>query len=116
MYAIIETGGKQYKVSKGDKVYVESLGAEENQIVTFEKVLAYSDGENLLAGTPYLKDIKVAGKVVKNGKGKKIIVFKFKAKKGYKKTQGHRQPYTCVEITDLNKAEKKAEAKKSDSE
>lgn len=116
MYAIIETGGKQYKVSKGDKVYVESLGEEEGKKVTFDKVLAYSDGETLLAGAPYLKDVKVAGKVVKNGKGKKIIVFKFKAKKGYKKAQGHRQPYTCVEITDLKKADKKSESKQADGE
>lgn len=110
MYAIIETGGKQYKVSEGDKVYVEKLGMEEGKVVTFDKVLAYSDDKKLTTGKPYLKDMKVSGKVVKNGKEKKIVVFKFKAKKGYKKTQGHRQPYTCVEITSLGKAEKKAVA------
>ena len=115
MYAIIETGGKQYKVSKGDKVYIEKLGKEEGKTVNFDKVLAFSDGETLKTGTPYLKDIKVSGKVAKNGKGKKIIVFKFKAKKGYKKTQGHRQPYTCVEITNVKAVEKKT-AVKADAE
>jgi len=107
MYAIIETGGKQYKVSKGEKVYVENLGLEEGKKVKFENVLAYSDGKKLVAGKPYVKDVSVSGKVVKNGKGKKVIVFKFKAKKGYKRTQGHRQPYTLVEITEIKQVEKK---------
>lgn len=115
MYAIIETGGKQYKVSKGDQVYIEKLGKDEGKTVNFDKVLAFSDGKNLKTGKPYLKDIKVSGKVVKNGKGKKIIIFKFKAKKGYKRTQGHRQPYTCVEITNVKAVEKKT-APKADKE
>ncbi len=102
MYAIIETGGKQYKVSKGDQVYND-------------KILAFSDGKSLKTGSPYLKGIKVSGKVVKNGKSKKIIVFKFKAKKGYKRTQGHRQPYTCVEITNVKAVEKKVAPKAKES-
>ncbi len=114
MYAIIETGGKQYKVSKGDVIYIEKLGKEEGKNVTFSNVMAYSDGETLKTGTPYLKDVKVTGKVVKNGKGKKVVVFKFKPKKGYKRTQGHRQPYTSVEITNLKVTEKKT-AEKADS-
>jgi large subunit ribosomal protein L21 len=111
MYAIIETGGKQYKVSKGDQVFVEKLDKEEGKTVKFDKVLAFSDGKKLNTGKPYLKDVKVSGKVVKNGKGKKIVVFKFKPKKGYKRTQGHRQPYTCVEITNVSVAAKKATPK-----
>ena len=111
MYAIIETGGKQYRVSKGDQVFVEKLDKEEGKTVNFDKILAFSDGKKLKTGSPYLKGIKVTGKVVKNGKGKKIIVFKFKAKKGYKRTQGHRQPYTCVEITNVKAVEKKVAPK-----
>lgn len=107
MYAIIETGGKQYRVSKGDLVYLEKLGIEEGGSVTFDKVLAYSDGKKLTTGKPYLKNMEVLGKVIKNGKSKKIIVFKFKPKKGYKRTQGHRQPYTSVEITVVGKTEAK---------
>lgn len=115
MYAIIETGGKQYKVSEGDQVFVEKLDKEEGNTVDFDKVLAFSNGEKLTTGTPYLKDVKVSGNVVKNGKGKKIIVFKFKAKKNYKKTQGHRQPYTCVEITSIKEAAKKTSSKTEES-
>lgn len=111
MYAIIETGGKQYRVSEGDQVFVEKLDKEEGKTVNFDKILAFSDGESLKTGTPYLKGVKVSGKVVKNGKGKKIIVFKFKPKKGYKRTQGHRQPYTCVEITSVKPVEKKTAPK-----
>ncbi len=117
MYAVIETGGKQYKVSEGDKIFIEKLGVKEDEKVVFDKVLAFSDDENIVAGKPYVAGAQVTGKVVKNGKGKKVIVFKFKAKKGYKRTQGHRQPYTCVEITDLkNEKKSKKAAVKADTE
>ena len=115
MYAIIETGGKQYKVTEGDQVFIEKLDKEEGKKVNFDKVLAFSDGKKLKTGKPFLKDIKVSGKVVKNGKAKKIIVFKFKPKKGYKRTQGHSQPYTCVEITNVKAVEKKTAPKADES-
>ena len=98
MYAIIETGGKQYKVEAGDIVSVEKLGAEVGETVTFDKVLAVSDDNGLKAGTPYLEGTQVTGEVTENGKGKKVIVFKYKPKKDSKTKQGHRQPFTMVEI------------------
>ena len=98
MYAIIETGGKQYKVEAGDIVSVEKLGAEVGETVTFDKVMAVSDDNGLKAGTPYLEGTVVTGEVTENGKGKKVIVFKYKPKKDSKSKQGHRQPYTMVEI------------------
>ena len=111
MYAIIESCGKQYKVAQGDVVFFEKLDAEEGKKVTFDKVVLVSDGEKIEIGNPYVKGFKVEGKVVAHGKGKKIIVYKYKAKKNYRRTQGHRQPYTKVEITSIKKpAAKKAEA------
>lgn len=97
MYAIVETGGKQYKVSKGDFIYVEKLDVEEGQNVVLDKVL-YVDGK---IGTPYVEGATVEAKVVRHGKEKKIIVYKYKAKKNYHKKQGHRQPYTKLEIVDV---------------
>ena len=91
MYAILETGGKQYKVSEGDVIYVEKLGVEDGAAVTFDKVLAVGEGDSLTVGTPY-----VAGAT---GKKKKINIFKMKPKKGYRRRQGHRQPYTKVTIS-----------------
>ena len=115
MYAIIESCGKQYKVAEGDVVFFEKLDVEEGKKVTFDKVVLVSDDKKVEVGVPYVKGVKVEGKVVANGKGKKIIVYKYKAKKNYRRTQGHRQPYTKVEITSIKtaaeKAEKKAEAK-----
>ncbi len=102
MYAIIETGGKQYKVQQGDVLFIEKLETEEGGTVTFDKVLAIGKEKGLTAGTPYVKGATVEGKVVKNGKAKKIYVYKFKAKKNYRKKQGHRQPYTKVEIGAIN--------------
>ena len=99
MYAVIEACGKQYKVTKGDVVFFEKLEVEEGKKVTFDKVVLLSDDGKVEVGAPYVKGIKVEGKVVAHGKGKKIIVFKYKAKKNYKRKQGHRQPYTKVEIT-----------------
>ena len=101
MYAIIETGGKQYKVEQGDVVFVEKLGVEEGETVTFDKVLVVG-GDDVKVGTPYVDGASVEASVVKNGKDTKIIVYKYKSKKGYHKKQGHRQPYTKVEIKAIN--------------
>ena len=97
-YAIIETGGKQYRVTEGDVIFVEKLDAEAGASITFDKVLAVTgDGESTF-GAPYIDGVSVKGTVVKQGKSKKIRVYKMKPKKGYRRTQGHRQPYTKVEI------------------
>ncbi len=115
MYAIIESCGKQYKVSKGDIIFFEKLNVEEGKKVTFDNVILVADGEKIEIGTPFVKDIKVEGKVLSHGKAKKIIVFKYKAKKNYKRKQGHRQPYTKVEITSIKKpATKKTETKQEE--
>ena len=98
MHAIIETGGKQYKVAEGDTLFIEKLPNEAGDNVTFDKVLAVIDGDKITVGTPVVEGAKVDASVVKNGKGKKILVFKYKPKKGYRKRQGHRQPYTKVTI------------------
>lgn len=102
MYAIIETGGKQYKVTEGDVLYIEKLAAEAGEAVTFDKVLAVLDGDNATFGAPTVEGASVTANVVKNGKGKKVLVFKYKPKKNYRRRQGHRQPYTKVEITKVN--------------
>ena len=101
MKAVIVTGGKQYTVSEGDVVYVEKLGVEAEEVVKFDQVLAVLDGENSKIGAPVVEGAAVEAKVLKNGKGKKITVFKYKAKKNEKKKIGHRQPYTKVEITKI---------------
>ena len=111
MYAIIESCGKQYKVAEGDVVFFEKLDAEEGKKVTFDKVILVSEEGKVQVGAPYVKGVKVEGKVVSHGKGKKIIVFKMKPKKNYRRKQGHRQPYTKVEITSIKTAAKKAETK-----
>lgn len=100
MYAIIETGGKQYRVQNGDVIYVEKLDAEVDAEVTFDKVVAVSD-KSLKVGKPYVKDAFVKGTVLKNGKGKKVTVFTYKPKKGSARKMGHRQPYTKVQITEI---------------
>lgn len=111
MYAIIESCGRQYKVAEGDVVFFEKLDIEEGKKVTFDKVVLVSEDKKVEVGAPYVKGVKVEGKVVANGKGKKIIVYKYKAKKNYRRTQGHRQPYTKVEITKIKTAaEKEAKA------
>lgn len=102
MYAIVETGGKQYRVQEGDVVFVEKLEAEEGSAVTFDKVLAVSKEGSVSFGDPLVANVTVAGKVLGHGKEKKVIVFKYKAKKGYRKKQGHRQPYTKVQIEKIN--------------
>lgn len=98
MYAVIETGGKQYRVQEGDTIFIEKLGSDEGTEVSFDKVVALGKDEGLEVGAPYVDGVKVSAKVLKNGKGKKIKVFKFKAKKGYRNRKGHRQPYTKVQI------------------
>ena len=101
MKAVIVTGGKQYTVAEGDVLYIEKLNAEAEEVIKFDQVLAVLDGENTKVGTPVVEGAAVEAKVVKNGKGKKIHVLKYKAKKGEKKKIGHRQPYTKVEITKI---------------
>ena len=98
MHAIIETGGKQYKVAEGDVIFVEKLANEAGDAIVFDKVLAVIDGDKATFGAPVVEGASVAVTVVKNGKGKKIMIFKFTAKKGFRKRQGHRQPYTKVQI------------------
>lgn len=101
MYAIIETGGKQYKVEAGQEIYVEKLGVEANEVVTFDKVL-FVGGETVKVGAPTIEGATVTAKVVKEGRGKKITVFKYKSKKNYRRKQGHRQPYTKLVIESIN--------------
>ena len=114
MYAVIEACGKQYKVEEKDVVFFEKLDAEEGKKVTFDKVILVSDDGKVQVGNPYVKGVKVEGKVVAHGKGKKIIVFKMKAKKNERKKQGHRQPYTKVEITSIKTATTKTTAAKEE--
>ena len=100
MYAVIKTGGKQYKVAAGDEIFVEKLEGEAGEKITFDEVLAVSDEKGIKAGA----DLKanVEAEVVKQGKNKKVVVLKYKAKKGYRRKNGHRQPYTRVRITAIN--------------
>jgi len=102
VYAIIKTGGKQYKVSEGDAVYIEKLDAAEGDSVTFETVLSVVDGDTVKIGTPTVEGAKVTAKVEKNGKDKKIRVFKYKAKSNYRRRMGHRQPFTKVVIEKIS--------------
>lgn len=98
MFAIIETGGKQYKVNEGDILFIEKLNVDEGETVTFDKVLALSVNDTFKSGSPCVDGATVTAKVVKNGKGKKLTVLRYKPKKGYKRKLGHRQPYTKVQI------------------
>ena len=101
MQAIIVTGGKQYNVSEGDTLFIEKLDVNAGDAVVFDQVLAIVDGENTKFGTPVVEGAKVDAKVVKNGKGKKLDIIRYKSKKNEKKHIGHRQPYTKVEITKI---------------
>ena len=102
VFAVIETGGKQYKVSEGDVIFVEKLDVNEGETVTFDKVLALSLNDSFKVGAPTVEGAAVTANVVKNGKAKKIYVMKYKAKKNEKKKIGHRQPYTKVQIVSIN--------------
>ena len=101
MYAIIETGGKQIKVEAGQQIFIEKLDVEAGDTVTFDKVL-FVGGENTKVGVPFVEGATVTAKVEKNGRAKKITVFKYKAKKNYRKKQGHRQPYTKLTVDAIN--------------
>jgi large subunit ribosomal protein L21 len=98
MYAIIETGGKQYKVQEGDVLFIEKLSATEGEVVSFNKVLAVSKESGLVIGSPVVEGAAVSATVEKHGKGEKIVIYKYKAKKNYRRKQGHRQPFTKVVI------------------
>ncbi len=98
MLAVIKTGGKQYIVSPGDKIKIEKIKGEEGKEITFKEVLLVQKGRKLEIGEPFIKKAKVTGKIIKHGKGKKIIAFKYKASKRYKVKKGHRQPFTEIEI------------------
>ena len=100
--AIILTGGKQYRVAEGDVIFVEKLEGDAGSTISFDKVLAVVDGENATFGKPFVKGATVSANLVKTGKGKKVRVYKMKPKKGYRRTQGHRQPYTKVQIEAIN--------------
>ena len=100
MYAIIATGGKQYRVSEGDVIYIEKIDAQVDSTVSFDVLLVGNEGD-VKVGTPVVEGVKVEGKVVGQVRGEKIIVFKYKSKKSYRRKQGHRQPYTKVEITKI---------------
>jgi len=102
MYAVMETGGKQYKVAVGDTLFIERLDNVADDKITFDKVILVSASGGVNVGAPYVAGATVSAKVLKNGKAKKIIVFKMKPKKGYRRKQGHRQPYTQIEITGIN--------------
>ena len=101
-HAIIETGGKQYRVAEGDVLFIEKLDVAAGDTVKFDRVLAVIDEDSTKFGTPVVEGATVSANVVKNGRGKKIRVFKMKPKKGYRRTQGHRQPYTKVQIETIN--------------
>ncbi len=102
MYAVIETGGKQYQVNEGDVVFIEKLNAEADETVTFDKVMVVGKDGSVNVGAPYVDGATVSAKVLKNGKSKKITVFTYKPKKGEKRKMGHRQPYTQVKIEAIN--------------
>lgn len=101
MFAVIRTGGKQYKVSPGQKLQIEKLAAEEGATLHFDEVLLVADGESVAIGTPFVKDARVEAKILRQGRGEKKIVFKYHAKNRYRKKKGHRQHFTEVEITNV---------------
>lgn len=98
MYAVIETGGKQYRVQEGDAIYIEKLGIDDGEVFIFDKVIALGKDDGFVVGAPYVDGAKVSAKVVKTGKAKKVVVYKYKSKKNYHHKMGHRQPYTKVQI------------------
>lgn len=102
MYAIIETGGKQYKVSSGDTIKAQIQPVEDGSSINIDKVLAVMDGAKTIAGTPYISGAAVKAEVLSSGKSKKVIVYKQKPRKGYRRLRGHRQPFTLLKITEIN--------------
>lgn len=102
MYAIIETGGKQYKVEAGQEIFIEKLDVEADSEITFDKVIAVGADDGIKVGAPYVEGATVSAKVIKNGKAKKVVVFTYKSKKNEKRKKGHRQPYTKVTISGIN--------------
>lgn len=114
MYAVIETGGKQYRVQEGDVLTIEKLNVNAGEKVEFDKVLVLAKEGDLKVGAPYVEGAKVFGEVVENGKGQKVIIYKYKAKKDYRKKQGHRQPYTMVKIESLDGSAPKAAPAKAE--
>ena len=102
MYAIIETGGKQYRVQEGDTLFIEKIEATAGETVDFDKVLVVSNEGKLSVGAPFVEGAKVEASVVEQGKGPKVIVFKYKSKKDYRRKQGHRQPYTKIKVEKIN--------------
>ena len=101
MYAVIQTGGKQYRVTPGEEVKLEKLPGQVGDTVAFDRVLLTSDGEALNIGKPYLENTKVVGRITRHDKNRKIVVFKYKKRKGYRRKQGHRQQYSLVKIEDI---------------
>jgi len=101
MYAIVNTGGKQYKIHQGDVLRVEKIPGEIGSSVSFDKVLMFSDGKNVSIGQPLLDNVAVKGHIIEQGKAKKIIVFKYKRRKRYRRKQGHRQQYTAIKIDSI---------------
>ena len=101
MYAVIQTGGKQYRVAPGDVVKVEKLPGKIGDSISFDKVLMTSDGDNVNLGNPYLEDSRVMGRIARHGKDRKIVVFKYKRRKGYRRKQGHRQNFTLIKVEDI---------------
>lgn len=101
MYAVVNSGGKQYKLREGETVRLEKISGEVGDPVTFDRILAFSDGQNLTVGAPVLENVAVQGRIVQQGKAKKIIVFKYKRRKRYRRKQGHRQPFTAVRIDQI---------------
>ncbi len=102
MYAVIKTGGKQYKVSEGDTLEIEKLSEEEGKEVLFDQVLLFDDGKDIKIGKPIVEGVAVKGKILEHGKGEKKVVFKYKPKKRFRQKKGHRQPYTKVEIKEIS--------------
>jgi len=105
MYAVVSSGGKQYKVREGETFRVEKIPGDIGSQVSFDKVLLFSDGENLKIGQPVLDNINVQGKIMEQNKAKKILVFKYKRRKRYRRKQGHRQPYTAIRIDSIGTGE-----------
>lgn len=101
MYAVIKTGGKQYRVMTGEEVRLEKLGGKVGESIAFDRVLLISDGENVKIGEPFLENTKVVGRITRHDRHRKIVVFKYKRRKGYRRKQGHRQPFTLVKIENI---------------